>query len=137
LFLEGCGGCHGLEGSSVSNLVPDLKDQVGAFLCLPEGRAYLGRLPNVAFSPSKDAQLAQILNYVVFTMGGTSAPAAAKPYTAAEVGRLRRQPLTVVDLASQRRRIVEDAIAKCGAPDALRAYKRASNPNPPALGVVK
>ncbi|WP_374574438.1 cytochrome c [Phenylobacterium sp.] len=123
-FLERCGGCHGLEGKSVSNLVPDLKDQVGYFMCTPDGRAYLGRLPNVAFSQVSDAELAEILNYVVFTVGGSSAPPHAKPYTAAEAGRLRKAPLTATDLIEQRKRIVDDVIARCDAPDSLRDYKR-------------
>lgn len=125
-FLERCGGCHGLEGESVAALVPSLKGQVGYFMCTPEGRAYLGRLPNVAFSQVPDAELAEILNYVVFTVGGSSAPSHAKPYTAAEAGRLRKAPLTATDLVEQRTRIVEDVIAQCGAPDSLRDYKRAA-----------
>jgi len=70
-YLLSCGGCHGLEGVSNSNLVPDLKDQVGFFLNLPEGRDYVVRLPNVAFSITTDEALTGLLNYVVFILGGT------------------------------------------------------------------
>ena len=71
-YLLSCGGCHGLDGVSNSNLVPDLKDQVGFFLNLPEGRDYVVRLPNVAFSITTDEALTGLLNYVVFTLGGTA-----------------------------------------------------------------
>lgn len=124
LFAEGCGGCHGLEGRSVSNLVPDLDGQVGHFLCTPTGRAYLGRLPNVAFFPASDAQVAEILNYVAFTLGGPSAPKTARPYTAVEVARLRADPLTATDLFTQRRRVVDELVTRCSAPDSLHDYKR-------------
>jgi mono/diheme cytochrome c family protein len=122
-FLERCGGCHGLDGKSAAALVPDLRDQVGYFLCTPEGRAYIGRLPNVAFSGVSDQQLAEMVNYTVFQIGGSSAPAKAKPYTAAEVGRLRRRPLTATDLVAQRARVAEAVIRSCPAAEGLRVYK--------------
>lgn len=122
-FLERCGGCHGIGGASVSVLVPDLRDQVGFFLCTAEGRAYIPRLPNVAFSGVSDQRLAEIVNYTVFDVGGSSAPAGAKRYTAAEVGRLRRDPLTATDLTARRARVAEAVIARCPAATGLRTYK--------------
>lgn len=121
-YLLSCGGCHGLQGVSNSRLVPDLSDQVGFFLRLPEGRRYLARLPNVAFSMTTDRQLAAILNYVVFTLGGSSAPRDARRYTASEVSRLRRQPLTEVSLVRLRRRLVKTLIGRCHAPPELLRY---------------
>ncbi|HMA52547.1 MAG TPA: hypothetical protein VKP60_22455 [Magnetospirillaceae bacterium] len=121
-FLLGCGGCHGLEGVSNSQIVPDLKDQVGHFLNLPEGRRYLARLPNVAFSTNTDQELAALLNYAVFTLGGASVPKGAKPYTAREVGELRKQPLTETALFQYRQRIVETLIAQFHATPSLRRY---------------
>ncbi|MET0271721.1 MAG: hypothetical protein ABW360_01890 [Phenylobacterium sp.] len=121
-FLERCGGCHGIDGKSVAALVPDLRDQVGYFLCTSEGRAYIPRLPNVAFSGVSDRRLAEIINYAVFEMGGASAPAGAKRYTAAEVGRLRRAPLTATDLTARRARVADAVIARCPAASGLRTY---------------
>lgn len=121
-YLLSCGGCHGYEGVSNSRLVPDLKDQVGYYLRLPEGRRYIARLPNVAFSSNSDPQLAKLLNYVVFTLGGGSAPRDARPYTAREVGALRRQPLTEVSLIQVRKQLVETLINKYKATSALRRY---------------
>src|SRR5229473_1882664 len=97
-YLLSCGGCHGLNGVSNSRLVPDLKDQVGFFLNLPEGRGYVVRLPNVAFSMTTDEALTDLMNYVVFTLGGDSVPKGTKPYTTHEVSQLRRSPLTEVSL---------------------------------------
>jgi mono/diheme cytochrome c family protein len=121
-YLLGCGGCHGENGHSNANLVPDLRDQVGYYLATPQGRDYIVRLPNVSFYTASDADLAQILNYVVFTLGGQGVPADARPYTAAEVARLRKSPLTEVSLVEVRSHIVDDLIEHHQAPERMRSY---------------
>ncbi len=125
-YILACGGCHGLNGVSNSSLVPSLKGLVGYYLYLPEGRAYLPRLPNVAFSTLSDEQLAAVLNYMVFDIGAGSAPAGTHPYRAAEVGKWRRQPLTEVTLSEYRQRMVEILIDRYHAPAALRGYSASS-----------
>jgi cytochrome c553 len=121
-YILACAGCHGLRGVSNPQLVPTLKGLVGFFLDSPEGRAYLSRLPNVAFSTLSDEQLAAVLNYMVFDIGSGSAPAGARPYTVAEVGALRRQPLTEVTLSAYRRQLVETLVGRYRAPATLRGY---------------
>ena len=54
IYLQHCGGCHGVQGISAPREVPDLRGQVGSFLCTADGRAYLVRLPNVALAPVSD-----------------------------------------------------------------------------------
>lgn len=125
-YLLGCGGCHGTEGRSNSKLVPDLKNQVGYFLTIPAGRQYLVRLPNVAFYTASNAELAAMLNYMVFELGGEGVPAGAKPYTAAEVAGLRKSPLTEVSLVAFRASLVEELIAQHHAPVSLRTYGNSS-----------
>jgi mono/diheme cytochrome c family protein len=126
-YLLNCGGCHGFHGVSNANLVPILKDLVGYYLRSPEGRAYLPRLPNVAFSTLSDQRLAAVLNYVVFEIGGNSAPVGAKPYDAAEVGRWRKQPLNEVVLSQYRLQLVENLISRHQAPAELRVYTGSFN----------
>ncbi len=121
-YLLGCGGCHGEQGVSNSKLVPDLRDQVGYFLSVPDGRAYLVRLPNVAFYTASDADLANILNYMVFTIAGNSTPKHTKPFTAAEVGALRKHPLNEVSLLGFRNQLIDTLIAQHRAPESLRLY---------------
>jgi len=121
-YLLNCGGCHGFRGVSNPKLVPSLKDLVGYYLRTAAGRAYLPRLPNVAFSTLSDQKLAALLNYVVFEIGANSAPPGAKPYTAAEVARWRKQPLDEVALSAYRLQLVETLINKHQAPDELRTY---------------
>lgn len=129
-YLLSCGGCHGLEGVSNSRLVPDLKDQVGAYLNLPEGRGYLVRLPNVAFSTTTDAALTGLVNYVVFTLGGASVPTGAKPYTLREVSELRRKPLTEVSLVQMRQQMVRLLVDRYHATTELRRYGADAYANP-------
>jgi cytochrome c553 len=121
-YLLGCGGCHGYEGVSNSRLVPTLKGLVGYYLNTAEGRDYLPRLPNVAFSTLSDQELAAVLNYLVFDLGESSAPRGARPYAAAEVGRLRKRPLTEIALHPYRRQLVDALISRYQASDALRVY---------------
>jgi cytochrome c553 len=121
-YLLGCGGCHGENGVSNSKLVPDLKDQVGFYLIVPEGRDYLVRLPNVAFSTLSDQDLTDVLNFMVFQIGGVSVPAHTAPYTVAEVARLRKQPLNEVSLIDYRNRLVDLLIGQHQASRKLRIY---------------
>ena len=122
-YLERCGGCHGIQGHSAASLVPRLQGQVSSFLCLPEGRGYLVRLPSVALSPLSDGELASLMNFVVFDLGAVPGDRARfPPYTAAEVGTLRKQPLNEVGLAGYRAAIVTRLIQQCGAPSTLRDY---------------
>jgi len=37
-YLEGCGGCHGIDGSSPRTGIPELRASVGRFLCTADGR---------------------------------------------------------------------------------------------------
>jgi mono/diheme cytochrome c family protein len=120
-YLLYCGGCHGISGHSSDTAVPSLRGQVDAFLCLPEGREYVVRLPNVAFAPLGDAQLAALMNFVV-GLGKTREGKGDPPYTAAEVGALRRKPLLGQPIAGYRRQLVMRLVETCGAPRSLLNY---------------
>lgn len=120
-YAEHCGGCHGVQGSAAPALLPELRGRVGWFMCTPQSRAYLIRLPNIAHSRIKDnQQLADLVNYMVFGLGGASVPKGAKPFTALEVAHERQFALTSVSLKAERARYVEAAIRQCGAPTAMR-----------------
>jgi hypothetical protein len=120
-YVEHCGGCHGVYGDASPADLPTLKDRVGWFACLPEGRSYLVRLPNISRSRITDNdQLADLLNFMMFGLGGKSVPAATKKFTGAEVARERTSPFTSVSLAQTRALLVERLIRQCSAPASLR-----------------
>jgi len=122
-YTENCGGCHGFDGNSAPADVPVLKARVGYFMCSREGREYLIRLPNVAHSRITDPQeLADLMNFVVFGIGGESTPKDAKPFTAAEVARLRKLAMTTISLIEERDRVVTDLPKTCNAPASLHQY---------------
>lgn len=95
-------------------------------MCTPDTRAYLLRLPNIAKSRLTDnAELADMLNYMVFAIGEGSVLPGTQPFTASEVGYQRQFALTSASLVTERRRHVETAIRKCGAPASFRDFHKA------------
>lgn len=122
-YVEHCAGCHGVQGLSAPAKLPELRGRVGYMMCTPESRAYLLRLPNIAKSRLTDnAQLADMLNFMVFAIGGESVLPGTKPFTAVEVGYERQFALTSASLVAERRRHVDTAITRCGAPASFRDF---------------
>ena len=91
-YMLQCQGCHGAEGRGAPGAVPSLEG-VGRFLRVPGGREYLVRVPGSSQSALTDAELAEVLNWIV----GEFDPGDFVPYAADEVARVRRPPLDDVD----------------------------------------
>lgn len=104
-YMLQCQGCHLADGRGSPQAVPALRDFVGKFLRVPRGREYLVRVPGSAQSPLGDAELAEVLNWMVRQFGPAEIAAAFDPFSAPEVARYRDPPLTDVD--SLRRDLVE------------------------------
>ena len=122
-YVEYCSGCHGMQGNSAPAEIPVLRDRVGYFMCTKDGRDYLIRLPNVAYSAITDNQeLADMMNFVVFGLGGNSAPKGTKPFTAAEVKRLRTQALGTQSLIAARETVVDKMISTCAVPQSMKFF---------------
>lgn len=122
-YLTSCGGCHGIEGRSAPASVPTLRGLTGSFLCTRQGRAFIIRLPDVALTPLSDRMLTEVMNFVVFDLGAPVAGGGkARPYTVAEVARLRHQPLTDTGLTTYRNQVVAGLASRCRVPQALHAY---------------
>jgi hypothetical protein len=122
-YVEHCSGCHGMQGNSAPADIPVLRGRVGYFMCSQEGREYLIKLPNVAFSAIDDNQeLAEMMNFVTFGLGGPSAPPKAKPFTGPEVARLRKQALATQSLVAIRASLIANMIRDCGVPDSMKQF---------------
>ena len=120
-YIENCAGCHGVDGNTVPAKLPELQGRVGWFMCTPEARAYLIRLPNVAHSRIADNdRLADMMNYVVFVLGKGSAPAGTKPFTTAEVAHERQFALSEQSLTAERLRLAKQVIKTCRAPESIK-----------------
>jgi hypothetical protein len=111
-----CQGCHLADGRETPGLVPGLAGSVARYVHVPQGRAYLIRLPNVASTPLSDAETAELLNWLVRRFDARELPPDFAPYTAEEVGRSRHHPLIDVD---RERGEVLDALARRGGAAAL------------------
>jgi mono/diheme cytochrome c family protein len=98
-FTLFCQGCHTPRGEGVPGKVPALRGNLGFFLRSASGRAFLVKVPGVAFAPLDDVRLANLLNWVIrsFAVGSTSA--LFFPYGADEVAAYRREPFVDVDAA--------------------------------------
>lgn len=88
-----CQGCHRPDGTGSAGTAPSLAGTVAKFLGVPGGREYLGRVPGVATSPLADADLAELMNWMLWRFDKGHLPADFQPFTGAEIGRLRTQPL--------------------------------------------
>jgi hypothetical protein len=91
-----CAGCHLGNGmGSPVNDTPRLTGFVGNFLKVPGGREFLVRVPGMSQSALNDAQLADLLNWLIRKEGlaGKSTPADYQPYSAEEVAALRHQAM--------------------------------------------
>ena len=95
-YALNCQGCHRADGAGTPPSVPPLAGSVAKFLAVPGGREYLARVPGVAQSALDDGELAEVLNWLLAHFDLEHVPAGFKPYTADEVGALRKSPLTNV-----------------------------------------
>jgi len=105
-YMLQCQGCHLPDGSGTPGKVPALAGSMARFGAVPGGREFLVRVPGSAQSPLDDADLAELLNWMLRRFGPAEEAADFAPYSADEVARLRRAPLTDVD--SVRRDLLEE-----------------------------
>lgn len=92
-FMLHCQGCHQADGAGLDGAVPQLKGAVARLVTVPGGREYLSSVPGVAQSQLDDVAVAALLNWMVATFDADHLPADFRPYTAEEVGPLRKHPL--------------------------------------------
>lgn len=102
-YMLKCQGCHRPDGvgDAVSN--PPLRDSVARFLHVSGGRAFLGRVPGVSMVDLDDRRTAQVLNWTLYRFDRAHIPAGFAPYTAAEIHRLRADPIRLDRLALRNR----------------------------------
>lgn len=69
---------------------------MGYFMRTRAGREYVPRLPDVAYSPLSNDQLAGVLNWVMRRFSAEQLPTEFRPYVAGEIAKLRAKPLREV-----------------------------------------
>jgi cytochrome c553 len=103
-----CQGCHRPDGTGSAGTAPSLAGTVARFLSVPGGREYLGRVPGVATSPLSNADLSEVMNWMLWRFDKEHLPANFQPYTAAEIGQLRGAPLRL-EASQMRAELLERA----------------------------
>ena len=96
-YVLNCMGCHQVDGAGQPPAIPNLKDRVGYYLTVPQGRAYLVQVPGAANSMLGDRELTGVLNWIVDEFAGASRPAQFEPFVVEEVTAYRRQRPADVD----------------------------------------
>lgn len=124
-----CMGCHRPDGRGAPGRVPSLAG-VARFLRVPEGRAYLVRVPGTAQAPLDDAAVAALLEWMLRRFDPDGIPAGHAPYTAEEVARLRATPLLDAD-ATRRALLAELERREAQGPAGLRSPGSAPPATPP------
>ncbi|WP_339672652.1 cytochrome c, class I [Dasania marina] len=99
-----CQGCHVGDGSGHKG-VPEIKDFIGNFLTFQEGREYLIRVPGSANSALDSYQLAELMNWMIVTYGGSSVPEKWAVYTTEEVEKYRQEPF--YEVIDYRKKLVD------------------------------
>ena len=102
-YMLNCQGCHLPDGSGLGS-VPQLKDFVGNFPGVEGGREFIVQVPGVAHSSLADEELADLMNWVLHTFSQAELPEDFVPYTAEEVGKLRKA--AIIDVERQREKLV-------------------------------
>ena len=93
LYTLNCWGCHKPRAEGIPGTVPRLADSMANFLRVPGGREYLVEVPGVAASALSNAEIAEVLNWLLVTFNKAEMPAEFKPYTAAEIAKYRPHQL--------------------------------------------
>jgi mono/diheme cytochrome c family protein len=133
VFNANCAACHQLSGEGVPGVYPPLKDAVGNYVRVPEGRAYLAHVVSFgmtgviasqgktysgfmqAWTQLGDADVADVLNYILLELNASRLPKGFVPFTPGEVKTLRAQRLTLQAVRSEREALMKTLAANADA----------------------
>ena len=92
-YLLYCTGCHAANGAGKPPNVPSLRDELGRMISVPEMRSYLVRIPGASQAPISDADLTDVINWLLREFNSNTLPANFEEYTVGEVSDARRNIL--------------------------------------------
>lgn len=111
-YMINCQGCHLADGSGKPGSVPSMKGELHKFLAVPGGREFLVQVPGSANAPLNDAELAELLNWMLDSLSAgkkdTEKGENFSPYTESEVKKLRAKVL--VDVMKTREALVKQFV---------------------------
>lgn len=90
-YMQHCMGCHLPDGSGAPDKgIPSMHNMLGRFLQVPGGRAFIVQVPGVMNSALNDADIAQLMNWLLPQVSAATLPTNTAPYTAEEIRQLRQ-----------------------------------------------
>ena len=92
-YLLYCRGCHRPLGEGNPPNVPTLHNELGLMMSVQEMRGYLARVPGSAHAPITDAELADVLNWMLEQFNAETLPEDFKKLTVEEVTKAREESL--------------------------------------------
>ena len=92
-YLLYCSGCHRPLGEGNPPNVPTLHNELGLMMSVQEMRGYLARVPGSAHAPITDAELTDVLNWMLEQFNAETLPEDFKKLTVEEVTKAREQSL--------------------------------------------
>ena len=153
-YAEVCAPCHQADGSGVPGVYPPLANRIGAFVHVPEGRAYLARVVTYGlFGPIQvedrsyhglmppnpqldDAGTAAVLNHVLTELSPAELPADFAPLEAQEVAGYREPKATFSQMLGERAALLEQLERQSAMPRS-RDARLALGPVPHVTGVAQ
>lgn len=110
LYLLNCWGCHRANAEGIKGSVPRIQGFGAYFLHLAQGRTYFASVPGVANSSLSNAEVAQVLNWMLTSFSKDQLPAKFSPYQPEEIEHFRSQRMT--DVISVRKLLVDRLLAQ-------------------------
>jgi len=93
-YMLHCSGCHGLDGSGSPGAgIPTMRNSLGHFLRVPDGRDFLVQVPGTSQSALPNGAVAELLNWILKEFSPDEIPRGAPRYSELEVAKLRSRPL--------------------------------------------
>ncbi|MDG2249390.1 MAG: hypothetical protein P8N11_00980 [Gammaproteobacteria bacterium] len=92
-YLLYCSGCHRPAGEGNPPNVPTLHDELGRMMSIEQMRGYLARVPGSAHAPITNAELAEVLNWILEEFSANTLPEDFKKLSVEEVTEARSQIL--------------------------------------------
>ena len=101
-YMLQCMGCHTPDGSGAAGRVPSMRSTLLPFSAVAAGRQFLVQVPGASQSTLSDAELADLINWMIENLGNEPRSVVFKRFTAAEVASYRRKPLVEVRATRER-----------------------------------
>ncbi len=95
-YVTHCMGCHGPHGEGVAGKIPALNQSLPAFARTVEGRAFAVSVPGASNSNLSDADLTDVMNWLLTQLNADHQSRGLGVFTVAEVSGSRKPVLSKV-----------------------------------------